>query len=235
MDTSARLAAALGRVIALRRELRADPELTRRWLAVKTWQARRLRQTYPDVLRSPRYAPACEFFLSELYGVKDFEQRDQEALRIGPKLARLLPQRAVETMAMAVELDELSETLDSRLASAIELPIDPEQYAQAYRTTATREQRQRQIDEVDSIGHGLERLARVPLLTGMLHMMRGPAEAAGLSHLHRFLQTGFDAFKKMGSAGDFLATIRERETALMDSIFAGSSDLLRDPGPIIRG
>lgn len=234
MNTGDRLAAALGRVIKLRRELRGDAPLTQRWLAVKTWQAQRLRETYPDLLESARYAPACEFFLDELYGVKDFEQRDQEALRIGPKLARLLPQRAVETMAMAVELDELSETLDSRLAAAIEMPIDAPAYAEAYRTTATRAERQRQIDEVHSIGQGLERLARVPLLTGMLHMMRGPAEAAGLSHLHRFLQTGFDAFKKMGSAAEFLDIIRSRETALMDSIFAGCSDLLQQPGRLIR-
>jgi hypothetical protein len=33
------------------------------------------------------------------------------------------------------------------------------------------------------------------------------------------LQTGFDAFKAMGAAGEFLETIRRRETALMVSLF----------------
>jgi hypothetical protein len=54
----------------------------------------------------------------------------------------------------------------------------------------------------------------------MLHMMRAPAEAAGLGHLHHFLAAGFDSFKAMGEAGAFLATIRERETALMRKWFA---------------
>ena len=163
-----RLAGALQRVIALRRRLEADPAIAQRWRAVKSWQSQRLQQTYPDLLASPRYGPACRFFLDELYGAKDFSQRDNEALRVVPKLARMLPDRAIETMALAVELDELSETLDARVAGLIRLPID---------------------------------------------------EAAGLGHLHRFLASGFDSFKAMGDAGEFLATIRERETALMRKWF----------------
>ena len=96
-----RLASGLARVIELRRALHADAPLAERWLAIKRWQATRLARTYPDLLASPRYRPACEFFLDEIYGAKDFESRDQEALRVVPKLARMLPERAVETMALA--------------------------------------------------------------------------------------------------------------------------------------
>ncbi len=214
-----RLAQALNRVIALRRRLETDPVLAERWRAVKRWQSERLQNTYPDLLASPRYGPACRFFLDELYAAKDFSQRDNEVLRVVPKLARMLPDRAIETMALAVELDELSETLDARVAGLIRLPIDPMAYAEAYRAAGTRAERARQIETIGHIGHSLERLARIPLLSGMLHMMRAPAEAAGLGHLHRFLASGFDSFKAMGDAGEFLATIRERETALMRQWF----------------
>ncbi|MFN3565252.1 MAG: FFLEELY motif protein [Burkholderiaceae bacterium] len=214
-----RLGGALQRVIALRRRLDADPVVAQRWRAVKSWQSQRLRQTYPDLLASPRYGPACRFFLEELYGAKDFSQRDNEALRVAPKLARMLPDRAIETMALAVELDELSETLDARVAGVIRLPIDEASYAEAYRAAGTREERARQIEMIDRIGRSLERLARIPFLSGMLHMMRAPAEAAGLGHLHHFLASGFDSFKAMGDAGEFLAAIRERETALMREWF----------------
>jgi hypothetical protein len=214
-----RLAGGLNRVIALRRRLEADPALAQRWRAVKSWQSQRLRDTYPDLLASPRYGPACRFFLDELYAAKDFSQRDNEALRVVPKLARMLPDRAIETMALAVELDELSETLDARVAGLIRLPIDEAAYAEAYRAAGTREERARQIEMIDRIGRSLERLARIPFLSGMLHMMRAPAEAAGLGHLHHFLASGFDSFKAMGEAGEFLATIRERETALMRKWF----------------
>lgn len=214
-----RLAAALTRVIEMRRQLERDPELRNKWHAVKRWQAERLRRTYPDLLATPRFAPACEFFLSELYGAKDFAQRDQEALRIVPKLASMLPERAVQTMALAVELDELSEELDARVAGGVSMPIDEARYAAAYCGAGTRAEREHQIETIDRIGRSLERLARIPLLAPMLHMMRAPAEAAGLGHLHHFLQTGFDAFKSMGAATEFLDTIRQRETALMVSLF----------------
>jgi hypothetical protein len=230
-----RLASGLARVIEMRRTLHADAEVNERWLAVKHWQAQRLARTYPDLLASPRYRPASEFFLEELYGAKDFEARDAEALRVVPKLARMLPERAVETMALAVELDETSESLDARLAGAIRLPVDVAGYARAYRETGTPAERQMQIETVDRIGRTLEKLARIPLLSGMLHMMRAPAEAAGFGHLHHFLQSGFDAFRTMGSAGEFLRTIRSRETALMEALFAGRTLELERPELLIRG
>jgi hypothetical protein len=230
-----RLSCGLARVIELRRMLHTDAAVNERWLAVKQWQAARLARTYPDLLASKRYRPACEFFLQELYGAKDFEARDGEALRVVPKLARMLPERAVETMALAVELDETSESLDARLAQAIRLPVDAEGYARAYRETGTLAEREHQIETVDRIGATLEKLARFPLISGMLHMMRAPAEAAGFGHLHNFLQNGFDAFKAMGPAGEFLRIIRSRETALMNALFAGRTEELERPELLIPG
>jgi hypothetical protein len=190
-----------------------------------------LRRTYPDLFSQPRYRIAGDFFLSEIYGARDFSQRDREALRVVPKLARMLPERAVETLMLAVELDEMSEQLDVRVAANIELPIDDAGYARAYAQAGTPEERRAQIEHVERIGRALEKLARLPLLTGMLHLMRAPAEAAGLSHLHHFLQRGFDAFKVMGPAGEFLQTIRERETRLMERLFAGDPAPFRDIAP----
>ena len=96
-----RLASGLARVIELRRTLHTDAAVNERWLAVKRWQAQRLARTYPDLLASARYRPACEFFLEELYGAKDFEARDNEALRVVPKLARMLPERASAGVTVA--------------------------------------------------------------------------------------------------------------------------------------
>ncbi len=223
-DGKTRLAGALSRVIDLRGRLTDNPELARRVKAVKQWQAKRLRSTYEDLLAKPRYRLTCEFFLEELYGTRDFSQRDTEALRVVPMLAKLLPERAVLTLAMGCELDELSETLDARVAGLVtdeelrDSALSDEGYAAAYRTAGTRQERERQIAQIVQIGQSLDKLARLPLISGMLHLMRGPAEAAGLSHLHEFLSQGFDAFKAMHGAADFLNAVRERETALMNSL-----------------
>jgi hypothetical protein len=60
----------------------------------------------------------------------------------------------------------------------------------------------------------------------MLKMMRGPASAAGLHSLQRFLESGFDTFssvtRRKGGAEQFLSTIRQREQHLMDLLFDGN-------------
>lgn len=224
-DLQNRLTLALAAVMTLRGQLAADPQLSRRWRAVKQFQADRLRATYPDLLASDRYREPCEFFLEELYGAQDFERRDAEAQRVVPTLAKMLPRRALETLLLAVQLDEMSERFDSEMARRIALPVTASNYAEVYPTVASEAERERQIEVVDDIGKALDKLARYPMLSTMLHMMKGPAEMWGLSHLHHFLQRGFDAFVAMGGATEFLATIRRRESAVNHRLFA------REPGP----
>lgn len=54
-------------------------------------------------------------------------------------------------------------------------------------------------------------------------MMHGPAHLAGLGELHAFLERGFEAFRSMRDASEFLETIVERERAVAAAIFAGSA------------
>lgn len=222
-----KLADALGRVIALRAELERDTEHKKRWLALKQWQIKRLRNTYADLLASDRYRPAAEFFLEELYGAKDVDQRDAEAQKVAPKLASLLPGRAVDALLLAIQLEEMSERFDIEMAQHIELPITEERYADAYRATGSKAERVRQIELADRIGKALQKLAKVPMLSMMLHMMKGPATMWGLAHLHRFLEKGFDAFVAMRGAREFLQTTNQRELAINERLFDGDSDPFR--------
>ena len=85
----------------------------------------------------------------------------------------------------------------------------------------------RQIELAERIGKALEKLAKVPMLSTMLHMMKAPAAMWGLSHLHRFLQRGFDAFVGMRGAREFLQTTNRRELAINERLFAGEPDPFR--------
>jgi hypothetical protein len=225
--TQKKLTDALGRVIDLRARLHADAELGARWLAVKHFQSERLARTYSDLLASDRYRESCEFFLEELYGARDFEQRDAEAQKVVPKLARMLPARAIETLLLAVELDELAEDLDAGVAGLVRTPVSVQRYAEAYREVGSEEQREHQIELVHEIGRALDRLARIPMLAPMLGMMKGPADAWGYGHLHHFLYRGFHAFAAMGGAGEFLGTIKRRELVINTRLFAGDPDPFR--------
>ena len=52
-----------------------------------------------------------------------------------------------------------------------------------------------------------------------LRLMRGPAHAAGLAALQRFLEAGFEAFAALQGAAPFMAWVGERERALAAALF----------------
>jgi hypothetical protein len=201
-------------------------------LRLRGWQADRLAQTYPDLLASDRYGRAARFFLEDLYGPKDFAERDDEVARILPSMTRLLPVAAVRTFGLAVELDCLSEALDADMIAALRvcsardaaLTIDAKRYAEAYRGCANQPARERQIRLVREIGEALDALAQKPLVVKAVEMMRGPAQLAGLGELHEFLERGFFAFRDMHGAAEFLDTIERRERRILERLFAGAPD-----------
>jgi hypothetical protein len=197
-------------------------------LALKAWQSARLARTYRDLLDNPRYHAAAGFFLEELYGTHDFTTRDTELARVIPTLVSALPARALATLVDAVRMDALSESLDAEMVAQLRLAgrasdIDEAAYAEAYRASGRRSDRELQIELVGRIGATLDRLTHMPLLGTTLRLMKKPAELAGLGRLHQFLQQGFDAFHGMRGAKEFLATVCERETALMTRIFSAGT------------
>ncbi len=230
-DAAQRLREQLHGVRTLRAAARANPAIDASRLAVRTWQARRLERTYPDLLASPRYGPAAAFFLSDLYGPKDFTARDDGIARILPTLARVLPEAALDTIALAVELDALSETLDLAVVDELRrrdpsgaAGVTDTAYADAYRAAGKRADRERQIALTGKIGAALDRLARKPLLAGALRMMDGPARNAGLGALHDFLVRGLLAFRHMHGAGEFLCIVDARERLINDRLYASAPD-----------
>ena len=213
--------AALRKHLHLLKSLRGDHRATpARLKEVKRWQSRRLAATYADLSRQPRYHDATRFFLDDLYGPKDFSRRDEAMVRILPSMAKLLPRSAVETASLAIELEALSESLDHRVAAALAPgPITEESYAEANRSACTREDRLHQIELIQAVGERLDELVRKPLVLKTLQLMRQPARAAGLADLQDFLERGFCAFRAMHGAGEFLAALRERETAIVSEMF----------------
>jgi hypothetical protein len=207
-------------LIALR-EAKGVPRA--RLAALKDWQARRLDQTYADMTRQPRYAAAMRFFLEDLYGQKDFTERDDDMTRILPMLSKILPESAVETAALAMELEVLTEELDHRVASALPArgAITEESYAAAYREATTRAQRRKQVALGVAVGKRLDSLVRKPFFLRTLKLMRTPARVAGLGKLQDFLERGFAAFDAIGGADEFLAALEAREHAVIDDLFSG--------------
>jgi hypothetical protein len=211
------------RSVALERERRAaDPELARFVAAVKTYQHRRFSHTYADLMAQPRYAAATRFFLDDLYGPADFSERDRQFARIVPAMGKVFPSEIVQTVRHLGALHALSEKLDSVMGATLAtVVITGAAYTAAWCTTSAAD-REQQINLMLRVGSDLDRYTRKPLLRQSLRLMRGPARAAGLGDLQRFLELGFDTFREMRGADDFLATIGQRERALAAALFAGT-------------
>jgi hypothetical protein len=197
---------------------------------LQRWQARRLAASFADLSADPRHAAAARFFLDELYGDQDARWRERDLRRMAPTLVRWLPTPMLGTVANALELDALSHELDLAIAKALEERLEPGEfvdggrYAAAYRASAPPAARERQLELLMSVGHDLDRVVHMPLLSTLLKLARGPASAAGIGGLQGFLERGFDAFRAMRGADDFLEAIRSRESRLMERLYAGDPD-----------
>jgi hypothetical protein len=214
----------LQEVDAERAHRKADAVLAERVVGVKHYQHERFQRTYADLLASPRFGRAAKFFLEDLYGPGDFTQRDDQFARIVPGLVRLFPREIVSTVVSLGQLHALSERMDTAMSVALgPCALDDESYAQAWRQVGQANERERQIALMLAVGTALDRYTRNPLLRHSLRVMRSPARAAGVGVLQAFLENGFDTFREMHGAHQFLDTVATRERSLAARLFAGGT------------
>jgi hypothetical protein len=227
MEAARKIRNAVTRVSTLRHAFTANSALREAVSQVKRVQARRFAGTYADLLAGGSYSLASRFFLDELYSDKDYAERDAQFARIAGAIERFFPHQVVTTAVALAELHALTEELDQTMAlSWLRLDDqldDAQRYVTAWREVGRRAERETQLVDVLAIGHEMAKLTRAPGLRTLLKMMRGPAAAAGLGSLQRFLETGFDTFAAMarrrGEVEQFLGTIQTRESLLIAMLF----------------
>jgi hypothetical protein len=197
---------------------------------MRSWQSRRLARTYEDLLAHPRYRPACRFFLEDLYGPRDFSQRDHDLRQMHDFLQSFVPDPLIRPLTQTVELHFLTQDLDARLLDVLVHRLGLTDtltvalYAEGYRLCDNYGERVQQIDRIVQIGELLESIVRLPLIGTAMTVARGPAQRAGWVELTDFLERGYAAFKHMRGATLFLATMRQREMRILDKIYASDPD-----------
>ena len=201
----------------------ADPTVAARLGTLRVWQASRLARTYADLRADPRYAAAAEFFLSDVYGCASRARRDSDLERAWRYLKRALPRAVLAILGRALALDALSEELDLAMAECmLEKALTAATYASLYRRVGRADERRRQIDLLIAVGTDLDRVVKRPWIGVALAAARLPAHAAGVGVLQDFLERGLAAFQRMQGAQEFLATIRRRETLLLEALLSGA-------------
>lgn len=227
MDAAQTIRDSIAAVTVLRQHRTGDAALGAAVGSIKTLQARRFRGTYADRMGSPSFGPAARFFLHELYSDTDYTDRDLQFSRIAGTLQTMFPQPVVATAVALAVLHAQTEALDQEMGRAwlahSACTSATARYTAAWRTVGQQDARRQQLQRVLAMGTDLARLTRTPGLRMMLRMMRGPATAAGMGALQKFLEAGFDTFgqlsRQRGGVEQFLTTIEARERALMDQLF----------------
>lgn len=200
-----------------------SPQMAR----LREFQCERIAQTYRDFAAQPQYAPVMQFFLEDLYGARDYTQRDYDAARVHNFLKKFVPAEMLKLVTDAIELTQLSHTLDEKLLWVLIQELDfretltPELYAEAYRRCDNADERERQIELLVGVMHDAATVAHFPLTGVGLRMAKGPMHAAGWHEMYAFLERGQQAFSKVKKPEKFLEAIQERETEIMDKIARG--------------
>lgn len=229
-DDSDRLGRELARHQALHDPGR-EPRNALPWLPeLRRWQAGRLQRSFDHFLDDPRRAPATGFFLSDVYGDRDFRRRDADIARVIPMMRRLLPGKLLVTVADAIELGALTQELDLGMAQALaeiaprRRRLDMALYGRAYRELGQAQARERQIALIGAVGRGFARALHMPGVATLLALSRRPARAAGLGELQGFLERGFAAFETLEDPDGFVAEIERDERLASARLFDGDPD-----------
>lgn len=227
----------LGRRLAWHQALhdhRCEPRNKLRWLPIlRSWQTQRLESSFEHFLYDPQRRAAALFFLTDVYGDRDFSKRDANVAKVLPMMQRLLPAAVLGTIADGIELGALTHALDLRMAAELQRiaptrkRLDATLYAKAYRSVGHERLRGHQIDLISDVGVGLAKAVKTPGVAMLLRLSRGPAKASGLGELQGFLERGFEAFSALGDGKAFVADIEKSERRVAKRLFAEDPDPFR--------
>jgi hypothetical protein len=192
-------------------------------IALQIFQSSRLRRDYQDLSAIPMYEPVGEFFFTELYGPRDFSQRDNDARRLQHFL-HMVPGVHLRDVEELLELISTTADLDDGLTRLIiergaPLAFDEPLYERLYREADNYDARLRQLELIDSTLAIVFRHSRSHLIGIALESSGLIARLAGFESGHTFLLKGFRALRNVTSIDHFATTIYNRELARLNRIY----------------
>ena len=209
----------------LHHEYLDDESMRASYTALTEWQLDYLLPFFSDLYDLEGYQDAIEFVVSDLSGV-GIADRDRDLERVAPLISRMLPTRALQTIAVGAEMNarilEINIGLCRRLIvdGGFPAPLSERAYLRALRASTTLEECLEIVAVLGRLGDSLDGLVRVPLISGTLRAMRVPAHAAGFGALQEFLENGFKTFKAIPDVPAFLEVLIGRTTAIFQRSFS---------------
>ncbi|MGB9634715.1 MAG: FFLEELY motif protein [Chloroflexaceae bacterium] len=192
-------------------------------IALQIFQSNRLRRDYRDLAEIPQYEPVGEFFFNEIYGPRDFTERDRGARRLH-QFIHALPGVRLRDVEEVLDLLDLTNRLDDGLAlmmleHKVGTDFDEATYERFYYLADNYDERLKQLELVRSSLYNVFRLSRSHLLGIGLHRSRLLARLLGMEAAHEFLVKGYDALQGVISIDHFAVTVHDRELARLNRIY----------------
>ncbi len=224
MSTARELREYTDRSNAIHQEYLGDPELLERYERFVAWQLDYMLPFYEDLRASEDYAVAVNFVVSDLTGI-GVNQRDHDLARVVPIMCKMLPDKALRTVATAMQLN--ARVLDINLSICRELfkeisvdaDISEAEYCSACRRASRLDECLELVYLTGEVGHNLDHVIRIPMIGLTLKVMRTPARLAGFGALQRFLEKGYRTFVALKDVDQFLDDMTLRMTDVFTRIF----------------
>lgn len=203
-----------------------DSSFTTTKKQVKLFQIKHIESSNQDFIKDSNAKGALNFFLDEIYGIKDLSKRDEEVERFIFTMEKLISKDTLEVIFNAVNLNLITETLDNSLALQLKPNFTEEDYKKAY-IQSSKEQRLEQVEIIEKLGTSLSSLVKIPFLGMLMKTMTIPAKAQNVYNLHLFLQKGLEVFKSTRNANSIIHTVATREKDYINQMFCKQTPSLK--------
>jgi len=143
---------------AIHAQYLADPELLQQYEFFLDWQVAYTLPFYSEFQTNPDTAAAVEFVISDLIGT-GIIARDADLAKVIPIMVRLLPAKALQTLASAMELNARALTINLDICrrlfatTKVEAGICERHYCTAFRYSTSFDECQELIKLVVGLGH----------------------------------------------------------------------------------
>ena len=191
---------------------------------LQEFQAKRIRDTYADLIEMAQYSKLGHFFFEQIYGSHDFGFRNESMRSLHRKMSGILKGEIVDTVGEVIELHDLSDALDDRMVEAMlesgtGSDLTMADYEQIYRRCNNYKDRVRQIALMIDCIKGVHHISRMRFIGFSLKTVRAAAHLAGMGEIMEFLIQGYDAFRSAKDIGGFTEAVSTRETALNNKLY----------------
>ncbi len=201
-----------------------DPELNTVLNEVQALQRIRIQRTHQTLFEQPKNQMMANYFLTQLYGGKEFKLLALQLARILPKaqkLESLIKESVLQTGSMAIQAAVLAIELDLHLAQwlvANDLPANEKNIMVAYSAINESTQRRNQVNDLREVCYRTDKYLNSFFLQKAFQLAKSTVYHLNYQLLYDFVEAGFTAMQPLDSVRSFIDPFCVRELMIIDRI-----------------